>query len=118
MTASSRPTGDIAMKTTDLIQNAKIDIANRISVAMERRGVNGAQLATVAGLSKGQISQILSGDGNLHVASIVKILNSLQCRMDIIVTRNCYDEHLIKRYIAQIEESLWGDATRRPARFT
>jgi transcriptional regulator with XRE-family HTH domain len=95
---------------TDAIQAANLDIANRISIAMNRRQVNSAKLAVLAKLSKGRISQILSGNENLKIETVVKILHSLKCRIDFFLSKECMDEFEVKRFLEQCEDHLWNRA--------
>lgn len=60
-----------------------IEIGERIVERMEALGMSRAKLAEAVGVSKARISQLLSGNGNLTLKSLVAIAIGLECRIDV-----------------------------------
>ena len=54
------------------------NFSDRLKVAMKQRGMNNAQLAREAGLSRGRISQILNENGDPSAASLFPIADALK----------------------------------------
>jgi transcriptional regulator with XRE-family HTH domain len=88
----------------------KMDIANRIAAAMERKGMTRTQLAHAVGVSKAMVTKVLSGDENLSLESISKYLGALNCRFDSVVVPDATDEWKVKRILNSIEEAFWNDS--------
>ena len=68
------------------VEWAKIDVAEQISLAMKRRDVNKAKLARLLGKSRAYVTQILQGDANFTIESLVKIARALECELDLKIT--------------------------------
>lgn len=68
------------------VEWAKIDVAEQISLAMKRRDVNKAKLAGLLGKSRAYVTQILQGDANFTIESLVKIARALECELDLKLT--------------------------------
>ncbi len=103
------------MTTIDeLAFNAKMDVAEQIAAAINRAGINRTQLAEKLGQSKGNISKLLSGDENLQIETIARILGTIGCRFDIVVTPSAANEWLVKKSIAWIEGTYWHKYTQAP----
>ncbi len=60
-----------------------IDIGEQIVARMEERGMTQADLAREIGVSRARISQILRGNDNLTLKSIVAVAIGLDCRVDL-----------------------------------
>jgi transcriptional regulator with XRE-family HTH domain len=65
------------------VEWAKIDVAEQISLAMRRRDVNKARLAGLLGKSRAYVTQILQGDANFTIESLVKIARALECELEL-----------------------------------
>lgn len=59
-------------------EEMKIEIAEQIFCAMERRNLNQAQLADKLGLDKSYISKVLKGNINLTIETLAKIGHELE----------------------------------------
>ena len=68
------------------VEWAKIDVAEQISLAMRRRDVNKARLARLLGKSRAYVTQILQGDANFTIETLVKIARSLECELELRMT--------------------------------
>ncbi len=59
----------------DLIQTkAMLDVSNLITEALEEKGITRSELAQLMGVSRGYITKVLSGNENLSVQNVAKIL--------------------------------------------
>lgn len=73
----------------DLAQTtALLEASELIHSAMEDKGLNQSQLAELMGVSRGYISRILSGNENMSVKNVARVLHVLgkrfiQCAKDI-----------------------------------
>jgi transcriptional regulator with XRE-family HTH domain len=64
-------------------ETLKIEIAEQIFCAMERKNLNRAQLAEKLGLDKSYISKVLKGNINLTIETIAKIGKELEAAWTI-----------------------------------
>lgn len=64
---------DLALKAADLMTQA----------ARARADIDQNQLANLLGVSKGRVSQVLKGDGNVHVATLAKYLRALGYELNL-----------------------------------
>jgi transcriptional regulator with XRE-family HTH domain len=64
------------------VEEAKIDIAEQISLAMQKQNVSKAELSRRLGKSRAYVSKILQGGANFTIESLVKILDALDCTFD------------------------------------
>ena len=60
-----------------------IDIGERIVERMEQKSMTRTELAGKIGVSKARISQILSGNDNLTLKSLVAVANGLESRIEL-----------------------------------
>lgn len=60
-----------------------IDIGEQIVARMEERGMTQADLAREMGVSRARVSQILRGNDNLTLKSIVAVAIGLDCRVEV-----------------------------------
>ena len=60
-----------------------IEVGEQIVARMEERGMTQADLARQMGVSRARISQILRGNDNLTLKSIVAVAIGLDCRVDL-----------------------------------
>ncbi len=58
-------------------------VTEAISIAMEQRGVNKADLARLLGTNKSHITQLLNGHQNMTLAKVAEIMLALGYRLDI-----------------------------------
>ena len=56
---------------------AVLDAANLISEAMEEMGLNQTELARMLGVSRGYVSRLLSGNENMSIKNVARILFKL-----------------------------------------
>ena len=60
-----------------------IEVGEQIVARMEQQGMTQADLARKMGVSRARISQILRGNDNLTLKSIVAVAIGLDCRVDL-----------------------------------
>jgi len=75
------------------VEWAKINIAEQISLAMKREDVNKAELARRLGKSRAYMTQILQGDVNFTVSSLVRIATTLECDVEVKFVPKCILRH-------------------------
>ena len=59
------------------------EVTEAISQVMEEKGVNKAELSRLAGVSKSNITQLLSGDHNMQLTTIADLLYSLGSKLAV-----------------------------------
>ncbi len=59
------------------------EVTEAISQAMEEKGVNKAELSRLAGVSKSNITQLLSGDQNMRLTTVADLLYALDSKMAV-----------------------------------
>ena len=62
-----------------------IDVGEQIVARMEERGMTQADLARAMGVSRARVSQILRGNDNLTLKSIVTVAIALDCRVEMLL---------------------------------
>ena len=60
-----------------------IEVGEQIVARMEERGMTQADLAREMGVSRARVSQILRGNDNLTLKSIVAVAIGLECRVEL-----------------------------------
>ncbi len=73
-----------------------IEVGEQIVARMEKQRMSQADLARKLGVSRARISQILSGNDNLTLKSIVAVAVGLDCRVDfhLRAARRAVDDHI------------------------
>ena len=59
------------------------EVTEVISQVMEEKGVNKADLSRLAGVSKSNITQLLSGDHNMRLATVADLLYALNSKLTV-----------------------------------
>lgn len=59
------------------------EVTETISQAMEEKGINKAELSRLAGVSKSNITQLLSGDHNMRLTTIADLLYALDSKLEV-----------------------------------
>lgn len=59
------------------------EVTEAISRAMKEKGVNKAELSKLAGVSKSNITQLLSGDHNMRLTTISDLLYALDSKLEV-----------------------------------
>jgi len=59
------------------------EVTEAICKVMEERGINKAELAEIAGVSKSNITQLLSGDQNMRLTTVADLLFALDSRLEV-----------------------------------
>ena len=62
-----------------------IDVGEQIVARMEERGMTQADLARAMGVSRARVSQILRGNDNLTLKSIVAVAIALDCGVEVLL---------------------------------
>ena len=65
-----------------------LDVTEAISEVMQKEGITKAQLAKRMGRTKGFITQLLSGDRNLTLRTLAGVVDALECRVLITVSKD------------------------------
>ena len=65
-----------------------LDVTEAISEVMQKEGITKAQLAKRMGRTKGFITQLLSGDRNLTLRTLAGVVDALECRALITVSKD------------------------------
>lgn len=68
----------------DFLYRIGSDFVSQIEKAMEKNGVNQAELAKKVGVSEGRISQLLNNPGNFTLRSVVQVARALGNKVSII----------------------------------
>ena len=63
-----------------------IDVGEQIVARMEERGMTQADLARAMEVSRARVSQILRGNDNLTLKSIVAVAIALDCRVEMLLS--------------------------------
>jgi len=61
------------------------EVTEAISQAMEEKGVNKAELSRLAGVTKSNITQLLSGDQNMRLTTVADLLYALDSKLAVSV---------------------------------
>ena len=64
-------------------EDLNFEVAEAICRVMDEKGVSKAQLAEIAGVSKSNITQLLSGDQNMRLTTIADLLFALDARLKV-----------------------------------
>ena len=59
------------------------EVTEAICKVMEQKGVSKAELSKLAGVSKSNITQLLSGDHNMQLATVADLLFALDCKLQV-----------------------------------
>jgi transcriptional regulator with XRE-family HTH domain len=80
--ASATPAGarEVAAARTAL------RVAQLLQLAKERSGITSRALAERLGIGESRVSQVLNGDGNLHVATISRFLHAMGYELELAAT--------------------------------
>jgi transcriptional regulator with XRE-family HTH domain len=65
------------------IEGIKVEIAEQICLAMERRQINKAELARRLGKSPAYVTKVLQGTTNFTLESLVRIARALSCQIEL-----------------------------------
>ena len=65
------------------IEQAKIDIAEHIAIAMRQQQVSKAELARRLSKSRAYVTKVLQSGANFTIESLVKIAAALDCSIDV-----------------------------------
>jgi transcriptional regulator with XRE-family HTH domain len=59
------------------------EVTEAICKVMEEKGISKSELAEIAGVSKSNITQLLSGDQNMRLTTIADLLFALDARLEV-----------------------------------
>jgi len=59
------------------------EVTEAICKVMEEKGISRAELAEIAGVSKSNITQLLSGDQNMRLTTVADLLFALDSRLEV-----------------------------------
>ena len=93
-----------------------IEVGERIVERMEELGMTRTELAAAVGVSKARISQILSGNDNLTLKSLVAVAVGLESRIELRLKKNKSESTISRRNGELVEPSVINEAAgERPA---
>lgn len=93
-----------------------IEVGERIVERMEELGMTRTELAAAVGVSKARISQILSGNDNLTLKSLVAVAVGLESRIELRLKKNKSESTISRRTSNPVDPSVIdGAAGERPA---
>lgn len=84
------------------------EITESICKVMTEKGINKTELARLAGVSKSNITQLLSGDHNMQLATVADLLYALDSKLE--VTPVPLDVDSILKSAVSDTESQWTPA--------
>ena len=84
------------------------DVTEAICGAMIQNSINKTKLAQLAGVSKSNITQLLSGDHNMRLTTVEDLLYALDSKLE--VTAVALDVDSILESTASVTESQWTPA--------
>lgn len=102
---------DLARNDELAIERAKISVAETIYCAMHQREVSKAELSRRLGKSRAYVTQILRGDANFTLDSLVRISTALDSQLEIGLIPNRLSAHWSQLYRDRGIESIyprWG----------
>jgi plasmid maintenance system antidote protein VapI len=103
------------VRTDELaIERAKISVAETIFCAMRQREVSKAELARRMGKSRAHVTQILRGDANFTLDSLVRISTALDSRLEMHLLPNRLSAHWSQLHRNRGIESIyprWGNCS-------
>ena len=107
---------DLARTDELAIERAKISVAEIIFCAMHQREVSKAELSRRLGKSRAHVTQILRGDANFTLDSLVRISTALDSRLHIDMIPN-----RVPAYWSQLSRNRgiesyphWGNCSKYP----
>jgi len=62
------------------------EVTEAICKVMQEKGISKAELSRIAGVSKSNITQLLSGDHNMRLTTIADLLFALDARLEVAAT--------------------------------
>jgi len=76
---SSTHAGANALAAADLA----IQVSRMLYLALTRTGVTQAELASRLGVTEGRVSQVVTGDGNIHIATFGRFMRALGYKIEL-----------------------------------
>lgn len=83
------------------------EVTEAICKVMEERGISKAELAEIAGVSKSNITQLLSGDQNMRLTTIADLLFALDARLEVTAVPVEIEMNSILDSTASIAQTDW-----------
>jgi transcriptional regulator with XRE-family HTH domain len=104
--------GDLVRTDELAIERAKVKVAETIFCAMREREVSKAELSRRLGKSRSHVTQILRGDANFTLDSLVRISTALDSQLQIGLVPNRISAHWSQLYKGRIESLSppWGNS--------
>ncbi len=85
-----------------------IEIGEQVVARMEEQGMTQADLARAIGVSRARINQILRGNDNLTLKSIVAVAIGLDCRVDLRLQQAKSGRQLSRRDCRRVDAGRTG----------
>ncbi len=86
------------------------EITESICKVMAEKDISKAELARRAGVSKSNITQLLSGDHNMRLTTVADLLYALDSKLELEVTAVALDVESILKSTASVTQSQWTPA--------
>ncbi len=83
------------------------EVTEAIYKVMEEKGISKAELSRIAGVSKSNITQLLSGDHNMRLTTIADLLFALDARLEVTATPIESELHSILESTASVTQDDW-----------
>lgn len=78
--------GDPQTNPELMAESAALDIASDVENAMERNGLNRADLAKIIDSSRSYVTKVLTGDANFTLKTLAKLASALNCQLNVSIT--------------------------------
>lgn len=86
-------------------EDLMFEVTETISRVMEEKGVNKTELSRLAGVSKSNITQLLSGDQNMRLTTVADLLYALDSKLQVSAVP--LDTGSVLEMVTGAEEELW-----------
>ena len=83
------------------------EVTEAICRVMEEKGISKAELSRIAGVSKSNITQLLSGDHNMRLTTIADLLFALDARLEVTATPIGSELNSILESVTSVTQEDW-----------
>lgn len=83
------------------------EVTEAVCKVMEERGISRAELAEIAGVSKSNITQLLSGDQNMRLTTVADLLFALDSRLEVTAVPVAIEMDSILESVGSASQADW-----------
>jgi len=83
------------------------EVTEAICKVMEEKGISRAELAEIAGVSKSNITQLLSGDQNMRLTTVADLLFALDSRLEVTAVPVAIEMDSILESVGSASQADW-----------